>query len=454
MLAKTKDMTEGKPLTIMLLFALPLMAGNVFQQLYVIVDTLIVSRALGVTALAAMGSGDWNLFLFPVAASSFAQGFCILLGQRFGARDLPGLNRAFGHCVMLCSLIALGLCAVALGSLGLVLEVLRVPEDIRPMTYQYQFFFLLGIPACMLYNLAASVLRSLGNSRTPFIAMVIAAIINIVLDLLFVYGFHWELIGAAVATGLAQLFAGLFCVYALRRIPEVRLTKASFEREAGLTKTLFKLAIPLVAQMLLIGLGGMLVAYVVNGLGVAFIAGYTATNKLYGVLEVAAGAYGLSVVTFMAQNYGAKAYGRVRKGLRDAVMLSLLTGAVIAVLMIVLGKVLTGAFLSGEGAATGQAHEIAYQYLFIMSLGLPTLYLLYATRSMLQGIGNTLVPMLSGVAEFVMRSAMAFLALFWLGGIGIMLGEVIAWIGADLVLVPAAIRASAKLKPMEEKSEI
>lgn len=431
-------MTQGKPAKLILTFSIPLMLGNMFQQFYTVTDTVIVSRALGVDALAALGSVDWYTYLIAGMVQAVTQGFAILIAQRFGAADREGLRRGYTQSLILCLLIGAALTAAACLSVFPAMHLLQVPEKIRPMARRYVLILYAGVPAQLLFNFAAAMLRALGNSKTPLHAMIVSSLVNIGLDLWFVLGFGWGVSGAAAATVMAQLLAGLFCLAALRQIGEFRFRPR--EREPGLRAKLLRLCAPMVLQNLLIGVGGMIVVYVVNGLGVTFIAGYTATNKLYGMLEMAAVAYGFSMVTYVGQNYGAHRWDRIRGGYRAAMWIALGTGVLTGAVMILSGRQIGQIFLPGTGAETLSARAVAYRYLVIMGAALPILYVLHVARSTLQGLGDTVMPMISGIAEFAMRTAMALLAVRYLGGDGIMYGEVAAWLGADLVLVPARRR--------------
>lgn len=447
-------MTEGSPGKLIFFFAIPLMLGNMCQQLYTVVDTLVVSRTLGVQALAAMGSADWYMFMVPGIIMGFTQGFAILIANFFGASDNGSLNRAIAHSIRLSGILAIILTALAILSVPPVLALLRTPSEIRPLTRLYLTIYFAGIPAIVLYNLSASVLRAFGNSKVPLYAMIGASVMNIGLDILFVVPLKMGIAGAALATVIAQLCAGLFCTVVASRIPEISLTKEDFGAERNLDKELLRLSTPMVLQNILISIGGMIVGYVVNGLGVTFIAGYTATNKLYGMLEVAAVAYGFAIVTYTGQNYGAARYDRIRQGFKASLLIAVLTSAAIGGLMILFGRTITGAFLTGSGPEVEEAKVIAYRYLVIMAGFLWILYVLYVVRSMLQGMGNTLVPMISGGGEFIARTLMALVGSLFMGGTAIMIGEVAAWAAADIVMVPALIKRIRQLRklPAGEKA--
>ena len=436
MAAHTKNMTEGKPLQLIFSFAVPLMLGNVFQQLYTVMDTLIVGRSLGVDSLAALGSTDWLIWLVLGIITGFTQGFAILIAQDFGAGQTQRLKRDIAHSILLSIVFAFVLLLLSILLGKPILRCLQTPEKILPIAVSYMnVLFFLGIPIMMLYNLLASILRALGDSRTPLYAMIIASIVNIVLDLVFILVFGLGVAGAAFGTVCAQLTAAVLCQRVLMRTEFFKLKKTDFTPDRALTGKLLFLGIPVAFQNSVIAIGGMVVQFVVNGFGVLFIAGFTATNKLYGILEMAATSYGYAMTTYTGQNLGAGRYSRIKKGVHTAVVAGIATSLVISVCMILFGRSIVGAFITGTPEETSLTCEIAYRYLLIMSIFLSTLYLLHIYRSSLQGMGNTLMPMISGLAEFAMRVGAALVLPVFYGENGIFFAEILAWIGADLILI-------------------
>ena len=434
---RIKDMTTGKPLPLLVTFALPLMMGNVFQQLYTVVDTMVVGKALGVDALAAMGATDWLYWMMLGMVQGATQGFGILIARDFGAKQLENLRKTIGN-----SLVLAGICALLFLILGQliarpVLILLHTPQSILGHSLQYLRIMFLGIPIIMAYNLFASVLRSLGDGRTPLIAMILSSVLNIGLDLIFVLVFHWGIPGAAAASLIAQAAASFFCIIKILQIDFVTIKKSHLMLQGDLSWHLILLGMPMAAQNAVIAIGGMIIQSVVNGFGVAFIGGFTASNKLYGILEIAASSYGYAMTTYTGQNLGAGKIRRIREGMRCASLVALVTSIVIAAVMIVFGESIIGAFLSGTPEEITQATSVGYTYLFIMSACLPILYILYISKSTIQGMGNTLLPMMSGIAEFFMRTGGVLILPGLMGENGIFIAEVMAWFGAVVILVPS-----------------
>ena len=456
-MAKTEriqSMTQGRPAKLIFTFAIPLMLGNVCQQLYTVVDTAIVGQALGVNALAALGAADWLNWLVLGVIQGFAQGFSIHMAQRFGANDEEGLNRSIGATISIAAAFSVLLLIVSQATMDPILRAMNTPEEVIGGAFTYLRIMFAGIPIIMAYNVLASILRALGDSRTPLYAMLIASVLNIALDLLFVMVFHWGIAGAVIATVIAQLFAALYCLRAVLRIRIIRLKKAYFLPDPVLARRLLGLGLPVAAQNMIIAIGGMVVQSVVNRYGVLFVAGFTATNKLYGILEIAATSFGYAVTTYVGQNLGAGLLGRIRKGMHSATWIALLTSAVITAAVLLLGRFMVALFISGTPEEVALSTDVAVHYLNIMSICLSVLYMLHIYRSALMGLGDTVMPMASGIVEFVMRIGVALILPVLMGQEGIYYAEVVAWAGAAILLVATYFVRMKKLErelPSAEK---
>lgn len=434
-MTSVKNMTFGSPLRILLSFAMPLMVGNVFQQLYTLVDSMVVGNKLGLNALAAIGNGEWLNWLVLSLIQGFAQGFSIRLAQNFGANDEKNFKRTYMTSLKLSVFCTIGIMCFAFISLQPILRLLGTPSKIFPITVTYLSVIFAGVPIVMAYNFLASVLRAIGDSKTPLLAMIAASLCNIVLDLLFVLVFEWGVAGAAAATLIGQAVSAVICFISLRKLELIHVPKNERGFDKRLAGKLLKLAMPFAFQNLIISVGGLIVQFVINGFGVLYIAGFTATNKLYGILEIAAISYGFALTTYVGQNYGANNIKRINKGVHIGVLVGVVTAAIISAVMLLFGRYIVGAFISGEPADAEKTIDIAYHYLCVMSSFLPVLYLLHIYRSSLQGLGDTVMPMVSGAAEFVMRTATIFLLPILIGTEGIFWAEVLAWAGADVVLL-------------------
>lgn len=437
MRTKVKDMTTGTPLKLIVTFALPLMVGNIFQQLYTVVDTMVVGKALGVDALAALGATDWLYWMLLGMIQGVTQGFGILMAREFGARQFAQLRRVVGSSAVLAGASALVFLVLGQWIARPILVLMRTPEEILNWSVLYLRIMFLGIPVVMAYNLLATILRSLGDGRTPLNAMIVAAVSNIGLDLLFVLGLGLGIAGAAAATLIAQGISCIYCLDKIRNIEFLTMKREHFTVNTTMAGRLLSLGSPMAAQNAIIALGGMIITAVVNAYGVAFIGGFTASNKLYGILEIAATSYGYAMITYVGQNLGAGNIPRIRSGMKQAVVIALATSFVIAAVMLWFGEAIVGSFISGTPREVLEATRIGHRYLSIMSICLPVLYILHVTRSAVQGMGNTVLPMVSGIAEFIMRTGGVLLLPMLMGEEGIFIAEVSAWMGADLILVPS-----------------
>lgn len=453
MAQRIRNMTQGHPTRLLISFALPLMAGNVFQQLYTVVDTAVVGQVVGVGALASLGAADWLNWMVLGIIQGLTQGFSILMAQHFGADDHRELSRSIGASLTLCAAATAFLLLVSQLAARPVLQLLNTPDDIMAGSMLYLRIVFAGIPAIMAYNFLASILRALGDSKTPLYAMIVAALINVGLDLLFVVGFHWGIGGAAAATVIAQACSSVYCFLNVRKITVIKLEKKDLRPTARMTGALLKLGSPIALQNAIISVGGMVVQSVINRYGMLFIAGFTATNKLYGILEIAATSYGYAVTSYVGQNLGGRLIKRIKQGMRSAAVIALATSAVIAVCMVLFGKLFLGLFISGTPEEVEASMQIAYHYLVIMSVCLPILYMLHIYRSALMGLGDTVVPMLSGFMEMAVRIGVALLLPLAIGQEGIFYAESGAWTGAAILLVAAyfvRIHVLAHRKGFEE----
>lgn len=432
---KTLSMTQGNPLRLLVVFSLPLMFGNVFQQLYAVVDTAIVGRGVGMQALAALGSVDWLNWMMLGIAAGFTQGFSVRIAQKFGENNREQLRLFMGQSTLAAAVLAI-LCLV-LGQLALpvFLQLLRVPDALYAMAKLYTRIVFGGVPMVFLYNYASAMLRAVGDSKTPLLAMITASVTNIALDLVAVFVLNWGIAGAAAATVFAQGLSGAICVIKICRTPQLRFVKEDLRPQWNALKNLLKIGFPAAVKNWMIAISGIVVMAVVNTFDTAFIAGFTASNKLYGLLEIAALSYGHAVITYVGQNYGAMRFDRIRSGMKSATALALCTSLVIAAIMFLFGRPITSLFISTPNAAEAlMAGNVAYTYLCVMASALPVLYILYLLLSALQGLGDTVRPMISGFLELTMRVSVVVAVSVTGYAYGIFGAEVAAWIGATVYL--------------------
>ena len=445
-MTETINMTQGKPARLLFSFALPLMFGNIFQQLYTVVDTAIVGRGVGLTALAALGAVDWFNWMMLGIAQGYAQGFCVRISQKYGEGDMEGVKKVIGQSAVLSIIIAI--CGTIIGQSGLplLLKLLHVSEELIPLSGLYTRIMIGGFAATMFYNFCSAVLRAVGDSKTPLKAMVVASITNIVLDSVAVFCLGWGIGGAAAATVFSQCLAGVMCAVKMAGTPQLRFNKAYAGKDRSMKADLMGLGTPIALKNIVVAVGGMTVQSVVNGFTMSFIAGFTATNKLYGLLEIAAISYGYAVTTYVGQNYGAGKTERIKEGMKSAIFLSVVTSILIGALMLPFGREITMLFISSDSPELLTiAGNTAYTYLAVMSTCLPILYLLYVYMSALQGMGNTIGPLVSGIIEFVIRVGISFAVGYTGFQSGIYGAEVAAWTGSMVFLMVSYYKEMKKI---------
>ncbi len=433
-MTRTRDMTRGNPFGLLFGFAFSLMIGNVFQQLYTFVDTMIVGKYLGVTALAALGATEWLVFVMFGCVQGITQGFSISMAKRFGSHDEAELKKDMGASVLLCLVLGALFTIVGIALCKPVLQLLHTPQDMIGMAQVYLRTLYGGVCISFGYNILAAFLRAVGDSRTPLVAVSLAAVCNIVLDLLFVVILHLGVFGAALATLLSQLLSAVYCLRVVRDSDFARIGRADLGIRSERCRRLLGLGLPMGAQNVITGLGGVAVQSVINGFGTIFVAGFTAANKLYGLLETAAVSYSYAVVSYTGQNAGAGDYERVRKGFGAACVLGVVTSGAMSFVMLTYGEPILRCFLSGEEAVIAQTLKVGCTFLKILAAFFWLLYLLYIIRACVQGMGNTVLPMCSSFLQLAMRVGCAFLLTKKIGQTGVFWGEICAWLLADAFL--------------------
>ncbi len=432
---REKNMTTGRPLRLIVTFAVPLMIGGIGQQLYTLVDSAVVGRGVGVADLAAVGATDWTYWVFLWGILGLAQGFSIPIAQEFGKGDKARVKKAVAMSLLLSAALSILLTLLGLAARGPVLRLLKTPEDIFDSAVAYITVLFIGLSAVMAYNMASSILRAFGDGRTPLIAMVVASAMNILLDLLFVLVFRWGVAGAAVATVIAQVLAFLYCALILSKSQWLALTKEDWKPDAPMLRWLWKTGATMAATQILIAIGGMVLQSAINAQGSVFLAGVTAVNKLIGLLESSAIALGSAVTTYIAQNFGAGEYGRLRKGLKVSLVVGVLLSLAISAVMILAGRLILSMFIDPGDPNAGTVLDIAYHYLFIMSVLLSSLYVLHVCRKSVLGMGCNMGTVVSGLLEFFARSSVAvFFCRVW-GMETLYFAEPFAWCASTVSLI-------------------
>ena len=426
---RINDMTQGNATKQILLFMIPLMGGNVLQQMYTVTDAVILGKGVGVNALSAVGATDWIYWFVLWGAAGFGMGFSVLVAQYFGEKQYAMVKRSVDISLKLSLLTGTAMSACGVVLAGPVLRLLNTPEHIYADARLYISIMYLGIFILTQYNTVSCVLRALGDSKTPFIGLVISTTLNITLDLVFVLLFRWGVAGAAVASCIAQGVAACYCFVVMKRLKLLREWQADAvsPKDRSLEKEIFLKGLATAFQYSIIAIGGIVVQYAINGFGLLYVAAFTATNKLYGVLETISLAMGSTMMVYTSQNFGARNKERIRWGNRISLKFGILVSLVLGGILVVFGKSILSMFISESSSIAGNVLEISYRYLFIMSLFLFILYILNTYRNIILGMDRMALVISGSVCELGMRILMAILVIIWLGENGLFFIEVSAW---------------------------
>ena len=435
----TRDLTEGSPMKLVISFALPLLFGVLFQQFYSFVDTAIVGRYLGAEKLAAVGATGSVNFLVIGLCLGLCSGFSIPIAQAFGAKDEGEVRRNVWHAVVLSGGMSLLFALAATLLCRPMLRLMNTPEEILNDSARYISIIFAAIPCCVLYNMASGIMRSLGDSRTPVLFLVMASLINIALDLFLIIACGMDVAGAAVATAVSQLLSGIGCVIVMiRKFPILRLRKEDRQLSLNRAKHMLGIGLPMGLQFSITAIGSVMVQWSVNGLGVNAVAAISAATKISAFFASVFDALASTMATFAGQNIGARKLVRVNQGLKAAAVLG--TGYCLTALGIVLLFVRPMLSLFVDSAAAPEVMEMAARFLRInASFYIPLLFV-NIVRLCIQGMGYTRVAMIAGMFEMVARTVVAVLVVPALGFTGACLANPAAWIMADVFLIPCYIR--------------
>ena len=437
-------MTKGNPTQLILMFALPMLIGNIFQQFYSMADTIVVGNTIGVQALAAVGATGGISFFVLGFIIGLSNGFSVIVSHKFGSNDEEGVRHSVGMSIILGVIFTVIVTIISVVGVRWLLEFLKTPSDIIDQSYDYIVVIFAGIFACISYNMISSILRALGDSKTPLIFLVVASVLNVILDLFFIVNVKMGVEGAAYATVIAQFVSFLLCmIYTKKRYPILHLNKSHFKWDSDLANRLLKVGVPSAMSSSITALGIMVLQGTINELGSDVVAAFTAGTKVEQFFTMPTMTIGMAMATFAGQNLGAKRLDRVSAGVKSSVILVVAYSILGGFALVFFGSHITQLFVSKDSS-----HVIAYaqQYLNIIAIFCWVLGLLFIFRSTIQGLGNGFVPMMSGVMELVMRVLAAIILSKLFQFTGICLASPIAWIGADFLLIPSYFYIMKNLK--------
>ena len=431
------DMTQGNPLKHILVFSVPLLIGNIFQQLYNIADLVIVGRTLGVEAFAAVGAVAPLFFLITFIIVGLTNGFAVITGQRYGAKDIQGVKDSFVVSTVLSTVVTLVFSVAFTLFINPILHWMNVPENIYHNAFWYVEIIVLGLIITTLYNMFSSIIRALGDSKTPLYFLIVASIINIILALIFIQVFHLGVPGSAVAVILSQAVSVILCLFFIKyKFPILHIKRS--EWRIKFDKDFYdsayehlRVGVPMAIQFSIIGIGIIIIQSVCNTFGSDVIAAVTAALRIEQIATMPMMSFGVALAAYVAQNFGARKFKRIRLGIIKTSTINIILSIVMAFVMRFWGTNIIAAFM---GTTTNEIINIAHQYLLISTIFYFFLGQIFIYRNALQGMGETLFPLFACVAELVVRSFAAVYLAVKFGYIGMFYSGPIAWISASTIL--------------------
>lgn len=439
------DLTTGSPFKKIMLFTIPLLIGNFFQQMYSFSDTLIVGRTLGENALGAVGSTSSLQFLVLGFANGLTVGLAIITAQKFGAKDIVSVKRSFAMSILITAVTSVIVTILALAFLPQILHIMKTPKVLYDDTYAFIFIIFAGIFTQMAYNLLANVYRAVGNSIVPLVYLIVGQFLNIILELWFILGLHMGVAGAGYATGIAQLVSAILLILWIpRHLPELALTKADFK----LTKADFiehaRIAYPVAFQSSIIAIGSVILQMSLNILGPKAVTATSAAAKIDQFAVLVLMSFGTTMATYTAQNYGAKQFKRILTGTKYVTIIGIISAILFGIIEIVFADQMVAWFINPNGNA--EVFAMARTYFEVVGTTYIMLSILFVVRNVLQGSGNSMVPTMAGIGELIARGfAGVVLAPHW-GYFGAMLANPLAWTASVLIMLIPFVKLVSELK--------
>lgn len=439
-----KDLTEGKPLKLILMFSLPIVLGCLFQQFYSMSDTIIVGKCIGVNALAAVGATGSLNFLIMGFATGICSGLTIPMAQFFGAKDEENVRRCAANALYVVAAVTILLTAVTMLFTRQILELMQTPSDIFQGAYDYIIVIFAGMGVTLLYNLLSGILRALGDSKTPLYFLVIASLLNIVLDLIFIRNFGMNVEGAAYATVISQAVSALLCLaYMIWKFPILRLHTRDWQFRWNLITKMLQIGVPMGLQFSITAVGSIILQSAVNTLGSAAVAAVAAASKVQMILTQPLETLGVTMATYCGQNLGALKLKRIQTGVRQTIWVGLGYSVIGFLIGNLAGQQIALLFLD---ASETQILEQVGLFLFLNGIGFPLLGTLLIYRNALQGLGFAVPAMAAGMFELIGRAAVAFCLVGVFGFPAVCLANPAAWIMANILLVPVYYLSMRRLR--------
>ena len=440
----TKSMTSGKPVKLILLFALPLIVGNIFQQFYSMADTVIVGRTIGVNALAAVGcTGSVSFFILGFVMG-FTSGLSILIAQRFGAEDEEGIRCSFAAGIILSVALTIVMTLFAVALVRPAMELLQTPEEILDDAVSYIRIIFWGIGASVLFNLGSNTMRALGDSRTPLYFLIFSSALNIALDIFLIVAVKLGTAGAAYATVISQGVAAALCfVVMFKKYDILRTSRDDYYWDLRGIGRMLSIGIPMALNYSITAIGTMILQSAINVFGSGVVAAFTAASKVSNIATQTMPTMGTAMATYCGQNLGAGKYERIYHGMKNAFFLSFIAAGLAAAICCLAGPYMIGWFIKNPSAETVAS---AMRYLYIASIFMLPLAWIFIYRNALQGLNRGIVPMLSGVLELVSRYVVILFAAKPYGYTGVCFADPFAWLTTGILLIVTYILWKRKMK--------
>lgn len=439
-----KDMTIGNPMKIILLFSIPVLLGNIFQQFYNMVDTIIVGQYLGEDALAAVGSTGCLMFLVLGFANGIAQGFGVMISHAFGAKDFKLLKHYVALSLVLTVIISIVLSVPTVLASRQLLLWLNTPENILSLADSYISVIFAGIICTMAYNVASGILRGIGDSRTPLYFLIFSSALNIALDIFLIVAVKLGTAGAAYATVISQGVAAALCfVVMFKKHDILRTSRDDYYWDLHGIGRMLSIGIPMALNYSITAIGTMILQSAINVFGSSVVAAFTAASKVSNIATQTMPTMGTAMATYCGQNLGAGKYERIYHGMKNAFFLSFIAAGLAAAICCLAGPYMVGWFIKNPSAETVAS---AMRYLYIASIFMLPLAWIFIYRNALQGLNRGIVPMLSGVLELVSRYVIILFAAKPYGYTGVCFADPFAWLTTGILLIVTYMLWKRKMK--------
>lgn len=429
----SSDLTVGTPLKVILFFAVPIFIGNIFQQLYNVIDTVVVGHVLKENALAAIGASGVIYSLIISLANGMTNGFSIIIARYFGAKEFARMRQALATTYVLTAIISIVLTIGSMFGIRPLLEFLNTPKDIIGQADLYIRIVLAAVIVTMTYNMFAGMLRGIGNSVMPLIFLIVSCVINIILDILFVQVLGFGIQGAAIATVIAQVVSVILSfIYILKKCPILKITRQDFKFSASITADLFTTGLAMGMMYAIVSIGTVALQGAINNFGKLTIAAHTSARKIGDLFMLPLGTLSLASSTFASQNYGAGKNRRITEGIKSSFIIALIWVTICNVVVFFGAEFLVRAI---TGSTEKEVLETASRYLHI---NLPFYYILSVLlilRSTLQGLGRRIIPLAASTVELILKFVVAGILAPMLGYFGICICEPITWIACAIMVL-------------------